>query len=420
MLPLPGSAYPVTESAMRVGRSTFKGGLDDAVHRWFRLTPSFGPALVGAMADRFLPDGLGTVLDPFGGAATTLIECKKRGLTSVGYEINPFLHFVGKTCLDWSLDPDKFVAALLRTHARYHAARDAAGAATAEQLGLELPRIFNVHRWWRADVLRDLLLLRQAIRDEPDPQARDALLLALSSALVPDLTNVTLGRLQLHFIDRSEDDIAIWPAFSRRAHAIVADLRALPGGSPPATLLHVDALQAPVPDRPDIDLVVTSPPYPNRYSYVWNTRPHLYFLGFFGGRSDGSQLDKRTIGGTWGAATTHLKKGEVTIEHPGVRALLAPLVAELRGKDNLMANYLAKYFDMLSKQIVRMVPRLKPGASVVYVVGNSRLKGVYVPTDTLLADAMGRLGLRTVAVERFRRRHSGKDLYESAVIAAAR
>ena len=46
-----------------------------------------------------------------------------------------------------------------------------------------------------------------------------------------------------------------------------------------------------VPER--ADRVITSPPYPNRYSYVWNTRPHLYMLQIFTKRSEGGDLDAR-------------------------------------------------------------------------------------------------------------------------------
>ena len=42
----------VETNHFHVTRSTFLGGLSASVHRWFRLTPSFGPDLVSkALAD---------------------------------------------------------------------------------------------------------------------------------------------------------------------------------------------------------------------------------------------------------------------------------------------------------------------------------------------------------------------------------
>ena len=74
-----------------------------------------------------------------------------------------------------------------------------------------------------------------------------------------------------------------------------------------------------------------------------------------------------------------------------------------------------KYFNLLAQQITAMDSLLKDNAKVAYVVGNSWLKGVYVETDILLAQMFEGLGYQVDGVERFRRRNSGKDLFESIV-----
>ncbi len=82
-----------------------------------------------------------------------------------------------------------------------------------------------------------------------------------------------------------------------------------------------------------------------------------------------------------------------------------------------MANYLMKYFNLLAKQITNQHQFLAPDARMAYVVGCSWLKGIYVETDVLLASLFEGLGLgyKVDSIERFRRRHSGKDLHESIV-----
>ncbi len=62
---------------------------DRAAHDWYRFVLSYPPHLVRDYLDRF---GLGQkqcVLDPFCGTGTTLVECKKRGVPSIGIEANP-------------------------------------------------------------------------------------------------------------------------------------------------------------------------------------------------------------------------------------------------------------------------------------------------------------------------------------------
>lgn len=57
------------------------------------------------------------------------------------------------------------------------------------------------------------------------------------------------------------------------------------------------------------DLVVTSPPYANRMSYIRELRPYMYWLQFLvNGRDAGT--DWLAIGGTWGVATSRLTDWE--------------------------------------------------------------------------------------------------------------
>jgi hypothetical protein len=363
------------------------------------------------------------ILDPFAGASTTLIEAQLLGFDAMGFEINPLLHFVGETSIHWDCDPEATIAASSQIQENYKKNRPQVTFNNLAEHGFLIPQIHNPRRWWRDDVLTDLLVLKRAIAECicPDP-IRRLFTLALAGALVPDLTNVTLGRLQLHFIDRSNDAIDVIETFVRKVDEIVEDLKLVRTGNPwkQANLLHQDAtaLSGFRPAKP-VSVVVTSPPYPNRYSYVWNTRPHLYFFDFFSNAKQASDLDVRTIGGTWGTATSMLMKGIVNSSHPAVERVAGKVVSEIRKHDNLMANYLIRYFNLLAQQILALSPHLAANARIAYVVGCSRLKGIYVETDVLLGQLLEELGigLRLTRVERIRKRNSGKDLHESIVYA---
>jgi len=403
--------------------ATFQSGVDVPVHRWFRLTPSFGPDLVRQMLAELQADKTELILDPFAGASTTLIEAQLLGHTAVGFEINPLLHFVGETSLNWECSPTDIEAALRHVEDAFAIGGQGVTFHTLQAHGLRIPPIHNPTRWWRPDVLLELLVLKKAIQETNyPPKIRQLLMLGLANALVPDLTNVTLGRLQLHFIDRSSDQMDVLGTFVKKIREIIVDLKSLQDrrDSPRSRVFHQDCTDlANFKPRQPISIVVTSPPYPNRYSYVWNTRPHLYFLDYFTTPKQASDLDVKTIGGTWGTATSMLAKGVVHPSHPAVTKIVGPAAAQIRQHDNLMANYLLRYFDLLAKQVLAMAPHLAPNARLAYVVGCSRLKGVYIETDALLGslfEALG-LGLRLTKIERIRRRNSGKDLHESIVYA---
>ena len=78
---------------------------DHPVHDWYRFVLSFPPHLVREYLDRLGVRTGDTVLDPFCGTGTTLVECKKMGIDSVGLERNPMAHFASSVKVDWSVDP---------------------------------------------------------------------------------------------------------------------------------------------------------------------------------------------------------------------------------------------------------------------------------------------------------------------------
>jgi hypothetical protein len=404
-----------------VQRSTFKGGLGASIHRWFRLTPSFGPDLVVEMMSKLGCQSGDTALDPFSGASTTLIESALNGINSYGFEINPLLHWVGKVCIDWTPDVDELRRDLELILKDFEKRVSQISFEDLDKNGLEIPPIHNPLRWWRKDVLRDLLVLKRSIRQQCQAeQNSEFFMLTFAGVLVPDLTNVTLGKLQLHFIDREADVIDVKGTFKNHADTMISDLQLVKKISTPGTakIFHTNSvtLEGVEIEKP-VSCVITSPPYPNRYSYVWNTRPHLYMLDFFSNAKQASDLDKKTIGGTWGTATSMLAKGRVDPEFDFFNEAITPIIEEIREQDNLMANYVMKYFNLLALQIKAMENLPQSKLRCAYVVGNSRVKGVYVETDVLLAKIFSGLGYGIDSIERIRKRNSGKDLHESIVYA---
>lgn len=407
--------------SLHVTMATFKGGINAPFHNWFRLTPSFGPQLVHVMLDEMEADQRGIVLDPFAGAGTTLIEAKLRGLESYGFEINPVLYFVSKTSTNWNVNISIIEQLFLKIQDRFFEEKAIKKDVDIRNIGIPIPPIHNVFRWWREDVLKDLLILRNVIDlvcHEAHPE-RDFFRLGLMGVLVPDLTNVTLGRLQLHFIDRTNDEINVWQTYASKVKRMISDIKSVDPKriGIPTTVFNIDSTQVKISLPKEVDYVITSPPYPNRYSYVWNTRPHLYFFGYLKDSREASELDKKTIGGTWGTATSCLKDGKVEPLYPIIQEKIEPIAEKIRASDNLMANYVMKYFNAIAKHIVEQDKLLSKRARCAYVIGCSRIKGVYIESDVLLGEIFEGLGLgyRVHKIERFRKRHSGKDLYESIV-----
>src|SRR2546426_10997426 len=105
---------PVTASSITPRLQPARSGKEDnklhpqdrAAHEWYRFVLSFPPHLVRDYLRRFGIGAKDRVLDPFCGTGTTLVECKKLGISSVGVEANPMAYFASQVKVDWSPDPN--------------------------------------------------------------------------------------------------------------------------------------------------------------------------------------------------------------------------------------------------------------------------------------------------------------------------
>jgi hypothetical protein len=163
-----------------------------------------------------------------------------------------------------------------------------------------------------------------------------------------------------------------------------------------------------------VDLLITSPPYPNRMSYIRELRPYMYWLGFLSTGRQAGELDWEAIGGTWGVATSRLVQWVDSGRF--VPAELAAVLKKIRAANapngKLLANYVHKYFEDMFEHLTATVRLLRPGAAAHYIVGNSIFYGHEVRAQELLAHQMALVGLREVGIVPLRKRNSKKGLLE--------
>ena len=358
------------------------------IHNWFQLIPKgFPPIRVEEMLKNLQCGEEETVLDPFAGEGTTIIECQLKNIHSYGIELNPFIYFVCKAISNWQLDASRAESLLGEIQARFKVLKDQVTFETLERFGLKLPLIDRPLTWWREDVLVDLLILKHAIA-EAEKSYADFYLLTLAATLVPDLTNVKLDGYKMFKADRAADKIDVLETFTNKALSMLEDLSELNalGITGQSELFNADATHAAglKLDR-EINCIITGPPYPERYSYVWVTMPHLYLFDYIDHPRQASSIDESSIGGTWGSATFNLAKEEIKPAYPVIENVVGPLAEKIRKEDKLTANFVMKYFNLLAKQIMEVEKMPHRNLRAAYHVGYSKLQGVLVETDVLLA-----------------------------------
>lgn len=398
---------------------------DRPVHDWYRFVLAFPPHLVREYTDRFALKSNNTVLDPFCGTGTTLVECKKLGIPSVGIETNPVASFASSVKVDWSIDAD-----LLLDHAC-----EIAKSASTELIsqGISTDSLLFLNE--RSDsVLRTLdqekmgLLLTNSISPLPlhktlvlldhlnarkNEHYRQYELLALAKALVQSISNLKFGPEV--GVGRAKQDAPVVEVWLEEVRAIANDLKRMSlRKSTDSQVYRGDSRDIPGILEPNsIDAVITSPPYPNEKDYTRTTRLESVLLGFINSKSDLRSLKAKQIRSNtrsvyknddddkWVADNQEVQRISEAIENRRIE------LGKTSGFERLYPRVTKLYFGGMARHLAELRQVLRPGAQLAYVVGDqaSYLR-IMIRTGQILADIAVSLGYELTSIDLFRTRLS--------------
>lgn len=399
---------------------------DRAVHDWYRFILSYPPHLVRDYLQRFQVDASQRVLDPFCGTGTTLVECKKQGIPSVGIEANPMAHFACQVKVDWTPSPDELVQ---------HANRIAEAAQeTLEHEGVpdEILPLFHDPQANGTGALRTLpeetaqLLLADSISPRPlhkalvllEQMARRSDMryesherLALAKALVASISNLEFGPEV--GVGPIKPDAAVVAPWLDMVHTMAADLRSQSNGiAAPAVVHHADArMLSEVLAPATVDVVITSPPYPNEKDYTRTTRLESVLLGFIANKAELRRLKQGLIRSNTRGVYRDDNDDDWVAHHPEIQRIAEAIEArrielgKTSGFERMYARVTKLYFGGMVRHLADLRPILRPGARLAYVVGDqaSYLR-VMIRTGQILAELAASLGYEVVGIDLFRTR----------------
>lgn len=397
---------------------TFKFNRDVGRHGWLRLTPAYSVRLVEEILQSV--SGQLVVLDPFSGTGTTPLCAAYHGHSCVGYELNPFLVWLGNVKV--RAYSSKVIEEVKESLAE-----------VLEQLGSRIcckfspPPIHNIERWWSPEHLDFLCRLMSIIQKTcPRISAKKDLLLVAFCRVMIHLSNAAFNHQSMSFKDvRTDDqtDLFTWKPdhahqFAEEASKIIRSAESNPNGK--VEIFRGDSRELAGINGRNFDLLITSPPYPNRMSYIRELRPYMYWLGYLKNAREAGELDWQAIGGTWGIATSRLNEWEPTSEifSPSYLHRIIHEIATSAGKNGqLLSRYVAKYFEDMWLHLCRIYNVIREEGTIHYIVGNSVFYGTIVPVEKIYGDMLQEIGFRDVRIRTIRKRNSKKALFEFDVSA---
>ena len=396
---------------------TFKYNIKNGRHGWLRLTPAYSIKLVKEILQRdtlfSVENQAQNILDPFCGTATTGVVAAEYGLNCTLYDINPFLVWFCK------IKSRNFVVANLDRLVE-NVTNDIACLSVLEK-DFWFPPMKNIERWWSKDTLAALSTLHNYITKQwGKPSCKDDynLLWIAFARLCIETSAADFNHISVSFKDetKSHEWETIKTMYMTILLPIVQSAKTnLPGN---VTILEGDSRILPYEGL--YDTVITSPPYPNRISYIRELRPYMYWLGFLESGEEAGELDWKAIGGTWGCATSRLSTW--TQENNRLPQLLLDTCKAIEESDSkngkTMATYVHKFFDDMYIHFSNLRNHLLPNATINYIVGNSSFYGHFVDTDIIIMEILKDLNYTNISSKIIRKRNSKSNLYEYIISAS--
>ncbi len=401
------------------------GNEQAAVHRWFHFKEGFSAGLLSRVLESEV-DGLSgvvTLLDPFCGVGTTLVSSQqiskaKLKIRAIGIERNPFIAFVARTKCLWPIIQAERLLACAQGLLEEQGSRQVA-----------IPRLSSLTtgRCMSRYLCKRILAAGDRIKTLSNEPVRDALLLGLAASVEP-LSNVRKDGRALRLVSRGRRFLS--RTLMEKWRQIYTDCKSLQQASSnvptPQVILGDGRLPTRMGVSPgSVDLVLTSPPYPNNIDYSEVYKLELWLLGFVTSATEFLRLRKSTFRSH---PTSELPDRSPDflreIESGELRLLLGPLLERTqsspeRWRHRLLLGYFCDAWISLKEQH----RCLRRGGRAILVVGNSLHGGTdspyLIPTDLAVAAMAKRLGFRIEAVKIARslmRRVSGNHFLRESVI----
>lgn len=351
---------------------------ESPIHRWFYFPHSFSTSLVETLLDHW---GIckGQILaDPFVGSGTSVVVAQHRGVHSYGFDLLPLAALISRTKVG-KYDPESLRAAVEQV---IKAAQDV-GFEPLPQPGRRLAKAFTSHEY----ALLSRLSLAISHIEQPN---RDFLLVVLLAA-GRRLSRARADGGWFRWRERPDQSDLVLSSFEAQAESMIGDLdsyTAEPGA--PAIVQVADARSLPLDDCM-VDVIITSPPYPNRHDYSRIFHIELLLLGI----PENSITDFR-----YHTLRSHVEARPV-IEYAGkLGSYLKPLALTdveskiPRNADPRIVPLIRGYCEDMYLSLSECARVLKPGGKIAFVVGNVRHGGVMVPVDQIVAEIGDHVRLR--------------------------
>jgi DNA modification methylase len=398
---------------------------DLLIHDWYRFVLSYPPHLVKNYLHQFGIDNRHCVLDPFCGTGTTLVECKKNGIFSIGIEANPVVHFIAETKTRWEVNSTA-LSKHAETIAKETKTRILKYGNNLKILTEEKKKLIIADSISPIPLHKALVLL-EVINEFYDPCFSHYEKTAFAKQLVYSYSNLKFGP-EVGVSRKKKLDSDVVELWLNQVNKMVKDIGFFSNQKNPASVVYLaDSRNIGVRLQSEsIDAVITSPPYPNEKDYSRTTRLESVLLGFITNKKDLRIHKERFLRSNTRNIYVN-DSDEKWIANNGRILELADSIERKRieleknsGFEKLYHKVVKHYFGGIARHLEEMKSKLRLGAKLAYVVGDqASYFRILIQTGEILADLARDAGYEVTDIDLFRTRISTttkKQMREEVVL----
>ncbi len=396
---------------------SFQANKNTPFYRWFKYREGFSSELVQHFLSLFKPERkrVPRVLDPFAGAGTTLTTSTKAGWQATGIELLPVgLSAIRARLVADSVDIDAFKFEIRRLE------NFSFGSASAS--GYKFPHIRITAGAFPTETEQALSGFMSFLDSINDQGVRSLFHFACLSIL-EDISYTRKDGQYLRWDSRCSRSLNakfskgkiydFRQAITAQLGLMLEDIKRRNGGTFAGNVRLIEGsslIELPTLEPSYFDLVLTSPPYCNRYDY---TRTYALELAFLNHTDDDVKRLRQTLlsatienkskkhwlverYATLGLEKRSSRAINTFVDHEALQEVLRVLYAARDAgtlNNNNIPNLVENYFFEMSFVIHELARVLAPGGHVVMVNDNVQYHGEEVPVDLILSDFANSAGL---------------------------
>lgn len=402
--------------------------LNGEVHEWYRIILGYPDRLVAEILREFEVGPGKLVLDPFCGAGTTLVECMKLGIESIGIDANPSSCFSARVKTDWSLDPDHLLLLADKVEVAFRRYMSEPPCHLADTTYKYLESSGMIARGWisRRPLRKAIGLKHCIVSLRTSPAYRSALMLALIAEVLRGASNVKFGP-EL-YCGPTKRDAEVLEGFESRIAVMAEDLRVVSRmATATATVVQGDSRQrktfSQVCNPNSVSALICSPPYPTEHDYTRNSRLELAFLEEVRDIDSLRSIKRTMIRSHTKGIYVGDRDESFVADNEAIDTLVSILQPKAEAKSHGFARLYTKvvreYFGGMKRHFAGVKPFLAKGARCAYVVGDqSSYLRVHIPTATILSQIAADVGFETTEIRHWRSRWStttSREVHENVL-----